>query len=312
MTSLRALECLVAVADCGSITHAAAQLHSSQPALSHQLAALEREAGTPLLLRQARGVRLTPAGRVAVADARRAIESAASAMRSARATGKAGGGSLRVAIAQSLITVLAPVLGKWHREHREVVITVRESTSAEELQTLLDSDQVDLVLAPGPLPERFTLATVADEEIVLAAPADHPLAAQQAVALQDLDGVCLVQFAPSNGLSGWLDHALAQAGVRIQPVIQTAVTSAAPQLAAAGLGVAICPVSALAPGFAGAARPFAPPWTRTLVAATAGEPDPLTARFIAELAANGVPVPDDVRSQLRGAKRTQKRRAAIE
>lgn len=91
MASLRALECLVAVADSGSVTQAARLLHSSQPAVSHQLAALERETGTMLLRREPRGVKLTPAGRAAVADARRAIEAAASAVQSARAVGEATG-----------------------------------------------------------------------------------------------------------------------------------------------------------------------------------------------------------------------------
>lgn len=280
------------VADCGSITQAGALLHSSQPAVSHQLAALEREAGTPLLHREPRGVRLTPAGRAALPDARRAIEAASAAMRAARATGKVGGGSLRIATAQSLISVLAPVIGTWHRRHPEVTVVVRESTSPQELETVLDADEVDLVLRPGPVPDRFSVVVVAEEDIVLVTPTDHPLAAQPAVRLVDLDGADLVHFAPTNGLSAWLDRALAQAGVRVATVMQTAVTSAAPQLAAAGLGVAVCPISAVTPGFQGAVVPFAPRWTRTLLAVTPGAPDPLAARFIAGLRASGVPVPD--------------------
>src|SRR5436309_319768 len=126
MATLRALECLVAVADSGSITQAARLLHSSQPAVSHQLATLERETRTALLRREARGVTLTPAGRVAVADARRAIEAAASAVRSARTVGEAAGGVLRLACAQSLsVAVLAPVIREWHRRYPDVAITLR-------------------------------------------------------------------------------------------------------------------------------------------------------------------------------------------
>ena len=291
----------MAVADSGSITQAASRLHSSQPAVSHQLAALEREAGTALLLREPRGVRLTPAGRAAVADARRAIEAAESAVRAARATGKAGGGSLRIAAAQSLVSVLAPVLGRWHREHPDVDITVRESTSPQELESLLDMDETDLVLRPGPVPERHTVAPVAEEEVVVVAATDHPLAARSGIRWTDLDGAEIVHFATTNALSAWLDHALAQAGIQVTTVMRTAVTSAAPQLAAAGLGVAICPVSALAAGFEGAVRSFSPRWTRTLLAVTPGEPDPLVARFVADLRASGVPVPDGVREQLDAA-----------
>src|SRR5271156_6799731 len=70
MVSLRALECLVAIVDHGSLTRAAAKLWMSQPALSHQIAALERELGTPALERLPRGVRPTAAGLAAAAEAR--------------------------------------------------------------------------------------------------------------------------------------------------------------------------------------------------------------------------------------------------
>lgn len=300
MPSLRALECLVAVADSGSVTQAARLLHSSQPAVSHQLAALEREVGTVLLHREPRGVKLTPAGRAAVADARRAIEAAASAVQSARAVGEATGGSLRLACAQSLVSVLAPVVREWHRRHPKVTITLRESTSAEELHGFVDADEADVVLMPAPVPDRFTATVVADEEIVLAAPTDHPIARQPVVRVQDLDGVRLVHFAPDNGLSTWLDRSLTRAGVRPEPVMRTSVTVAAPQLAAAGLGVAVCPVSAISAGFPGAVRSFSPHWVRQLVAVTSTTPDPLAARFIANMRRRGVHVPRDVRTQLRG------------
>ena len=300
MTSLRALECLVAVADSGSVTQAALLLHSSQPAVSHQLAALERETGTTLLRREPRGVRLTPAGRAAVADARRAIEAAASAVRSARAAGEATGGSLRLACAQSLVSVLAPVVREWHHRYPEVAITLRESTSAEDLHGFIDSDEADVALMPAPQPDRFTATVVADEEIVLAAPTDHPIARQPVVRLRDLDGVRLVHFAPENGLSTWLDRSLIEAGARPETVMRTSVTAAAPQLAAAGLGVAVCPVSAISAGFPGAVRSFSPRWIRQLAAITPAAPDPLAARFIASLRSHGVQVPRDVRTQLAG------------
>lgn len=299
MATLRALECLVAVADSGSITQAARLLHSSQPAVSHQLAVLERETRTPLLRREPRGVKLTPAGRAAVADARRAIEAAASAVRSARSTGDGAGGVLRLACVQSLsVPLLAPVIREWHRRHPDVAITLRESTSMEELLGFIDSDEADISLVPGPAPDQYTATVVADEEIVLAAPTGHRLARQSAVPLRDLDGQPIVHFAPDNGLSGWLDRSLTKAGVRPEPVMRTSVTAAAPQLAAAGLGVAVCPVSAVSAGFPGAVRSFSPRWIRQLVAVTPAAPDPLAARFVDNLRTRGVRVPRDVRAQL--------------
>jgi len=54
MVSVRAMECLVSIVEQGSLTKAAAALHMSQPALSHQIAAIERELGTPVIERLAR------------------------------------------------------------------------------------------------------------------------------------------------------------------------------------------------------------------------------------------------------------------
>ncbi|WP_326686274.1 LysR family transcriptional regulator [Streptomyces sp. NBC_01795] len=299
MASLRALECLVAVADSGSITQAAQLLHSSQPAVSHQLASLERETRTLLLRREPRGVKLTPAGRAAVADARRAIEAAASVVRSARAAGQAAGGVLRLACAQSLtVPLLAAVIRQWHRRYPEVAITLRESTAMDEALGLVDSDEVDVAVLTAPSAGRFTITPVAEEEIVLAAPSGHVLAGQSAVRLEDLEGARLVHFTPVNGLSAWLDQSFARAGVHPETVMRTSVTAAAPQLAAAGLGIAVCPVSAVSHGFPGAVRSFSPRWVRQLVAVTSAEPDPLVARFIGDLRSRGMRVPHSVRTQL--------------
>jgi len=299
MATLRALECLIAVADAGSITEAARLIHSSQPAVSQQIAALERETRTPLLRRESRGVSLTPAGRAAVAGARRAIDAAASAVRSARAVGEAKGGSLRLVCAQSLtVPLLAPVIRAWHRHHPQVAIGIREVVTPDGLFDSIDGEDVDVWVLPGPADGRFTATVIAEEEIVLTAPRDHRLAGRTSVELPELDGEDLVHYAPDNGLSSWLDRSLSAAGLRLEPVLRTSVTSAAPQLAAAGLGIAISPVSAVSAGFPGLVRSFSPRWTRQLVAVTPGEPDPLAARFIADLRTRGVRVPRDVRNQL--------------
>lgn len=300
MASLRAFECLVAVADTGSITQAARLLHLSQPAVSHQLASLERETRAHLVHRNARGVTLTSAGRAAITDARRAIEAAGSAVRAAREAGQATGGTLRVTCAQSLmVALLAPVIGEWRGASPDVAITVRESSSMDELQGSIEGDEADLALVPGPMPDRFTSVAIADEEVVVTAPLRHPLASRSSVRLKDLDGVPIVHFTSDNGLGTWLDLAFAKAGVRPEPVMRTAITAAAPHLAASGLGIAVTPVSAVSPGFPGVVRSFSPRWVRQLVAVTPGEVEPLAARFVADLRRHGVLVPPDVQAQLR-------------
>ena len=299
MASLRALECLVAVADAGSITDAARLLHLTQPAVSHQLAELERETRIALLNRRPRGVSLTPAGTAALPHARRALEAASSAVQSARVVGAGAGGTLRVACAQSLtVPLVAPVLRDWHRRRPDVVVSLRETAVFADALGFIDSGAMDIVLLPGPVPQGYVSSDVAEEEVVLTAPLDHPLARSESVRLQDLDGVGLVHFAPDNGLRDWLDRSLAEAGVRPEPVMSTSITTSLPQLAAAGLGVSITPVSAVSAGLPAAIRSFSPRWVRQLVAITQAQPDPLTARFISALQARGVRVPRDVARQL--------------
>ena len=82
---LRHLRYFVAVAEAGSLTVAAQrELHTSQPSLSRQIRDLERELGAQLLTRKARGIELTPAGRVFLAHARSVLSQVEAAGEAAR------------------------------------------------------------------------------------------------------------------------------------------------------------------------------------------------------------------------------------
>jgi len=302
MPSLRALECLLAVADLRSVTSAARHLHLSQPAISHQLAALEREAGTALLTRERRGVRLTAAGRAALPEARRAVAAADDAVRLARAVGQGAGGTIRVVCAQSLtVALLAPVLARWSLSHPDVTVALRESTDPEGAFAMLESGGTDLLLFPDLGDAGFETTTVGEEEVVVALPARHPLAARAAIRPRDLQGQPFVHFTQENRLGNWVEAHLQGVDLRESTVVRTAVTSHAPQLAAAGLGVTVVPVSAIAAGFSGAVRPFEPRWIRRLVAMTATPRDPLVARLVSDLHSTGLLVPADIARQLTGA-----------
>jgi DNA-binding transcriptional LysR family regulator len=111
MLSMRALQCLVAIAEQGSLTQAAVVLHISQPALSHQIAAIERELGTQVIERLPRGIRPTAAGLAAVAEARIALAAADRALAAGRRVAAGAGGRIRIACAETMTAwVLVPVL----------------------------------------------------------------------------------------------------------------------------------------------------------------------------------------------------------
>src|SRR5271168_848197 len=82
---LRHLRYFVAIAEAGSLTVAAAlKLHTSQPSLSRQIRDLENEVGAQLLTRKARGIELTPAGRVFLDHARSVLSQVEAAGEAAR------------------------------------------------------------------------------------------------------------------------------------------------------------------------------------------------------------------------------------
>src|SRR6201994_360272 len=151
MVSLRALECLVAIVDQGSLTRAAAVLHMSQPALSHQIAALERELGTPVIERRPRGVRPTAAGQAVAAEARIALSAADRALIAGRRVAAGAGGRIRIACAETMTAwVLVPVLRSWRRRFPDVELDLKEYTSADRMLEVLLSGGTDVVVGPRP------------------------------------------------------------------------------------------------------------------------------------------------------------------
>ncbi|WP_067813098.1 LysR family transcriptional regulator [Nocardia inohanensis] len=299
MPTLRALECLVAVLDAGSITEAAAALHMSQPALSHQLAALEKEIGAPVVERLPRGVRATPVGRAVEADARAALAAADRVVGTGKATARGAGGQLRVACAESMTAgLLAPVLRTWLRRNPLVRLQLTEATSADELARLVESGAADVAIGPRPTRWAGPAEIIGTEEIVAVLPTGHPLAERKRVTLAQLCDEPLVHYDPANGLAQWLDAETTRRGLTPAIAMRTRQAVTAAQLAAAGLGPALVPTTAIPGGLAAVLRRLTPPIERDLMCLLGNPSDPLVRRFTTDVAKRGVGVPASVTAKL--------------
>lgn len=282
MATLRQLEYLVTVVDTGSFTRAAEQLHVTQPALSHQMRALESALGGPLLERLPRSVRLTPMGRAVLPHARAALAEAGRLRTAARRAGGLEEGELEVATVYSVsLGILPPVLRSWSRLHLGVRIRLREYPHADRLQAEMAAGHADLAVGPPPTGWEGPIRDLGVEEFAVVVAADDPLArtSTSTVALAALADRAWVHYAPGNGLADLLDQVCAQAGFHPQPAVRVEQTSAAPLLAAAGLGPALVPANIVPPGFDGVLLRPDPPIRRTLTAYTRTRPDPLTVAF---------------------------------
>ena len=291
MISMRALECLVTIVEQGSLTQAAAVLHLSQPALSHQIAAIERELGTPVIERLPRGIRPTAAGLAAAAEAGVALAAADRAVIAGRRAAAGTGGRIRIACAETMTAwVLVPVLRAWRRRFPDVELDLREYTSADRMVEVLLAGGADLTVGPPPTRTDEHTEVLGREEIVVVAAAEHRFAGLAAVPLAELAAEPLVHYNPDNGNAVWVDQFAAKRGVVLpQPVLRTGSPRTAAQLAAAGMGVTIVPFSALTPRPGGTIRSLDPPELREVVVIVAAPHDDLLRRFVADLKRRGLP-----------------------
>jgi len=301
MLSLRALECLVAIVEQGSLTKAAAALHMTQPALSHQIAAVERELGTPVVERLPRGIRPTAAGLAAVAEARIALAAADRAVIAGRRVAAGAGGRIRIACAETMTAwVLVPVLRSWRRRLPDVELDLKEYTSADRMLEELRGGGTDVTVGPRPTAAATASATAsaADghievlgrEEVVVVASPEHRFAGMDAVPLAELSAEPLVHYNRGNGFGVWLDQLAARHGVVLpQPTLRTGSPRTAAQLAAAGMGVAVVPFSALTPRPGGTIRSIDPLELRDVIVTVAAPHDDLLRRFVADLKRRGLP-----------------------
>jgi DNA-binding transcriptional LysR family regulator len=241
---LRRLRYFVAVAEELHFGRAARRLNLSQPPLSVQIRTLEREIGTPLLIRTQRRVELTEAGRVLLEDARRLLGQAEAAVIHARRAAEGAIGRLSIGFVSTVdYSILPPLVRRFRHKHPGIALKLLELTGDRQ-QALLQSGELDLGLSilPSPAPG-LTMRPVLREPLIAAVPANHPLAGRRRIALRSLSAEAFIQF-PRELAPGLYDLAiaacqkagftphLAQEAIQMQTILG---------LVAAGLGVAVVP-----------------------------------------------------------------------
>lgn len=166
----------------GSIAAAARALGWTQPAVSQHLRQLEREAGLPLLVRMARGVRLTDAGHTLLAHADALAERLQDAEEELAALAELRAGTVRVAAFPSASAMLVPgALATMTAKYPGVDVQLHEAEPPEALEQL-QSGEVDLALVftyPEAEPlagAELTTHLVGADPMRVVVPIDHPLA----------------------------------------------------------------------------------------------------------------------------------------
>ena len=241
---LKQLRYFLAVAEEGQLTAAAQKLHITQPPLSYQLAALERELGTTLLERGPRGVRLTEAGELLKARASQILDLASSAVRELENFDKGLQGTLAIGtISSSGGVVPNRHMLAFTREHPKVRFEIHEGNSFEVID-MLERGVIDLGVVRTPFQSTGLECRYAPPEPMMAlVPPGHRCGEQaDSVSLEELQGQPLILYRRFEAL---LRQVFGQHG--LTPTLYCVNDDARTTMAwaGAGFGVGIVPQSAL-------------------------------------------------------------------
>jgi len=243
---LRQLRYFLAIAEQGSFSRAAERLHVSQPPLSTQIRSLEDEIGTQLLARSNRGVTLTASGQVFYEEIRAVLARLDSALSRTRQADRGDVGMLSVGfVSIADYGVLPPALKGFRAQFPLVEVQLHELTTDAQIRELRGS-RLDLGLGLAPVEEPdLRFESILREELILAAPADHPAAKHDVIELRTLSKASFI-VPPRDIAPGLYDLTIGRcrsAGFAPRIVQNARQMQTVIGLVSCGMGVALVPSS---------------------------------------------------------------------
>src|SRR3954447_14297572 len=242
MLDVRRMRVLREVALQGSFSAAAEALSFTQSAVSQQIAALERETGTILVQRSARGVRLTESGEALVRHADAVLSRLAEAEAELEAIAGLRGGRLRMAAFESAGATLMPLaIADFRSKHPEIELTMTLG-EPESTEPQLKSGELDLILGFGSRADQrddIERHFLVEDPMLLVLPRDHPLAAKRNLRLADLADEAWIGGPQDCECNRLIYGACSAAGYDPRIAFETDDYAAVQGFVAAGVGVSL-------------------------------------------------------------------------
>jgi DNA-binding transcriptional LysR family regulator len=246
--NLDQLQTFLLLARCGSFTHAAAELHLSQPAVSRHIQKLERELGVTLLTRRRGRVELSPAGERVRSYAEEVVGGHVRLLADLAEQPSRLAGELRIVASTTPGEFLVPgLVSAFTTSHPRVSPRIQIADSTE-VVAQLRSRNADVGFSGVKLPGRDLVhRPIATDEIVLAVPPLHPFASRTSVELSELAGQPFLTRESGSGTHLSFLALLAEHGLEVPPYRSVMVLSnTAAIVSAVGNGYGIGFVSCLA------------------------------------------------------------------
>ena len=258
------LRLFVAAAEEGSIARAAEREHIAASALSRRIADLEHALGVPLLVRSARGIELTEAGRCVFERGTRIEQELLTLVKEVWALSGNVVGTVRLsANASAIVGELPERLQAFKQAYPAVDIALQEQRSWEVVRACLD-DRADLGIAVATeAPKGLESWHFAHDPLIVLLPAGHPLAKLKRIAFEQVAASGLVGIQAGGALDQLIHERAQMAHIALRIGVTVNSFDAACRMVQAGLGAAIVPTSA-ATAYAGSSaferRELGEPW----------------------------------------------------
>jgi LysR family nitrogen assimilation transcriptional regulator len=190
---IKQLRYFVSIARHGSFSRASTHLRIAQPALSSQIAALEAQLKTQLLVRHSRGIGLTESGKALLPRAQDILDRIEEAVQAIQHSGKAPALEVRIGLPTTMTGVAAlPLIDAFALEAPDVVLHIVEGMTGH-LQKWLDQDELDgAILYEAKGGSRAAVARLGHERLVLLGCGTGPFADQEMIAFRQLANLPLI------------------------------------------------------------------------------------------------------------------------
>jgi DNA-binding transcriptional LysR family regulator len=241
------VEAFLEIARQGSVSRAAEILNVTQPALTARIQGLETELGSPLFVRNRRGMALTDPGRAFLPYAERAMAALHDGMSLLHEMRQGGTGELVIGAAPAVSTyVLPPLLARYTARHQRVRLVVRTGHSEEILGMALRRE-IDIGFVRELRHPDIDSTPLYEDVLVLVAHPDDPIAHETDahIAVDDLARTRLILFDRTSSYFDLTNTFFRQAGVAPAGVMELDNIDAAIQMVEQGLGVALLPHTAV-------------------------------------------------------------------
>lgn len=233
---LTQLEYFCEVYQQNNVSRAAQKLNISQPSVSAALRELEEEFGMQLFLREGRGIRPTPEGKIFYSHAQSLLNHADSFRRSM--TGLAQGEEIRLGVPPMIGSLVLPALyGKYQASEPSCRLRIIEGGRGQLTQGL-EENRIDLALLPhdGPL-ERFRTTSIGEMETMCCVSKVHPLHKRHSLTVRELEHEPLVLFSDSFFQTEQILERFHRASIRPNVLLQSNQLSTIGQMIARNIAV---------------------------------------------------------------------------